>query len=794
MYTLLEAMLTARRHLKPLQVQAEGGSFTALELGTYLGYSAVRVARRLPPTGSLYSVESDLQSQTVARQVLELAQLLERVTLLAGTAEAQTAELRRRRLQFAFVFIDHKKQETRGDTCDAGLLRPKAVVVADNVGLMEINDYAEHVRSSGSYLSASVASEVEYFTEDERGPLSDAMEVSVYLGENSQRELAADSSQLDPSRWDFSGGSGRRTRTNESYELSYARGLAIHSAVMAMGLSGGFVTVTSPRPSLWCSSLHHVQRARRHGDVVVPEPYSRWLWHSCGQFSLMTYGAAAHRRWGCCFLSFLVLLAGLNYWREATVGFRRRIDMLAVAVTVMYHSCVAFGVLGNGLDAPPTALLCHPVRPFLGPSTPVKVRHVSDGSPPRGVLMAINDQVNPWKGLRSGFTEHLENTKSKGAASLEGVVREHARDAAQERLLDNDTPEGKQSYERWCKAQNAHHQVVEALRQRSFRMPEEGGRGRKATEEAVKVFFPEEWCHLLSEDEVLAELVVDCAVTKIVEDLLDASVGLLEFHEGWHLPASHKMWRMHSSPQLASSPLTAGARVNLSQSPKSIRETLTQPDLPPRWRQRLDGKSRSADVSSDSAEVSTIAQAPRIGAPTEGRTLKHFRSSRPFDPFLVRLYGFTESQRPQRRLKRTPSDPLAPKWSFPTTAENFPQQWPLWRMGCPPVKVGTPVATQKSMSNLDEEEEDEAPPGYTWLLRKTRDGQTVFPYSLASHRAFFESYKDPELKAKAMAVARALSQGLKSMCHEIRRIRLHESRLPSHLWKMPREIPTIFHH
>ncbi|CAK9076041.1 unnamed protein product [Durusdinium trenchii] len=72
------------------------------------------------------------------------------------------------------------------------------------------------------------------------------------------------------------------------------------------------------------------------------------------------------RRWGCCFLSFLVLLAGLNYWREATVGFRRRIDMLAVAVTVMYHSCVAFGVLGNGLDAPPTALLCHPVRPFLG--------------------------------------------------------------------------------------------------------------------------------------------------------------------------------------------------------------------------------------------------------------------------------------------------------------------------------------------------------------------------------------------------------------------------------------------
>ncbi|CAK9086589.1 Uncharacterized protein SCF082_LOCUS40958 [Durusdinium trenchii] len=278
----------------------------------------------------------------------------------------------------------------------------KAVVVADNVGLMEINDYAEHVRSSGSYLSASVASEalnvgrlrihwVEYFTEDERGPLSDAMEVSVYLGENSQRELAADSSQLDPSRRHM-------------------------EWMLVTGMVKGHAFVFT-RPSLWCSSLHHVQRARRHGDVVVPEPYSRdwvqsarvkrvdtalkrfwkvgpfrwgheygWLWHSCGQFSLMTYGAAAHRP----FDEKPTTVGGwkesggtkgLNYWREATVGFRRRIDMLAVAVTVMlrssvfrigsgqYHSCVAFGVLGNGLDAPPTALLCHPVRPFLGPST-----------------------------------------------------------------------------------------------------------------------------------------------------------------------------------------------------------------------------------------------------------------------------------------------------------------------------------------------------------------------------------------------------------------------------------------
>eukprot|EP00434_Breviolum_minutum_P006040 symbB.v1.2.005323.t2/scaffold278.1/size243006/4 len=68
---------------------------------------------------------------------------------------------------------------------------------------------------------------------------------------------------------------------------------------------------------------------------VVPLPYSRWLLCSCTQFSLMTLGAAAHRRWGCCILSTLVLFAGLNYWRRATFGLRRYADMLAVAVTVL---------------------------------------------------------------------------------------------------------------------------------------------------------------------------------------------------------------------------------------------------------------------------------------------------------------------------------------------------------------------------------------------------------------------------------------------------------------------------
>ena len=78
------------------------------------------------------------------------------------------------------------------------LLSNRAVVVADNVGLMEIDDYASHVRSCGRYLSAFVESEVEYMDEEDPRQLTDGLEVSVYLG----------GPQDDPQTWAFKGRAG----------------------------------------------------------------------------------------------------------------------------------------------------------------------------------------------------------------------------------------------------------------------------------------------------------------------------------------------------------------------------------------------------------------------------------------------------------------------------------------------------------------------------------------------------------------------------------------------------------
>ena len=83
------------------------GPLQALELGTYLGYSAVRLARRL--RGQLYSVEKEEENVLLAAEVLK-ASGLTNVTLLQGTALEETEVLKQRGLKLDFVFIDHQKQ------------------------------------------------------------------------------------------------------------------------------------------------------------------------------------------------------------------------------------------------------------------------------------------------------------------------------------------------------------------------------------------------------------------------------------------------------------------------------------------------------------------------------------------------------------------------------------------------------------------------------------------------------------------------------------------------------------
>ncbi|MFI5181505.1 MAG: O-methyltransferase [Thermoanaerobaculia bacterium] len=106
-----------------------------VEIGTLAAYSAIRIARALPPDGRLWTIEADPKHAAVARESLEAAGLSDRVTLLEGPALGVLPSLDRN-APFDAVFIDADKgnYDAYGRWA-AGVLAPGGLLIADNVYL-----------------------------------------------------------------------------------------------------------------------------------------------------------------------------------------------------------------------------------------------------------------------------------------------------------------------------------------------------------------------------------------------------------------------------------------------------------------------------------------------------------------------------------------------------------------------------------------------------------------------------------------------------------------------------------
>ncbi len=125
----------------------------AIEVGAYIGYSALRIARRLPEGGHLFSVEFSADNAALARRVLEHAGLSDRVTVVTGTLGdgGQTLTTLKNEISDGavdFVFLDHDKDVYVPDLkhlLDAGLLHIGSVVVADNVGFPGAPEYRAYM-------------------------------------------------------------------------------------------------------------------------------------------------------------------------------------------------------------------------------------------------------------------------------------------------------------------------------------------------------------------------------------------------------------------------------------------------------------------------------------------------------------------------------------------------------------------------------------------------------------------------------------------------------------------------
>ncbi|CAI9598371.1 unnamed protein product [Staurois parvus] len=138
-----------------------------LELGTYCGYSALRIAQLLKPSARFFTIEINPVNAAVARKMIEFAGLKDKIEILEGSTEHIIPRLRTDYgvVHVDFVFMDHFKDRYLVDTKlleDCGLLKKGSVLLADNVVYPGAPDFLEYVRTSGCYDCTNYPAHVEY--------------------------------------------------------------------------------------------------------------------------------------------------------------------------------------------------------------------------------------------------------------------------------------------------------------------------------------------------------------------------------------------------------------------------------------------------------------------------------------------------------------------------------------------------------------------------------------------------------------------------------------------------------
>tara|TARA_A200000113_G_scaffold204528_1_gene200223 strand:+ start:75 stop:698 length:624 start_codon:yes stop_codon:yes gene_type:complete len=147
-----------------------------IELGTFIGYSAVLISSTIGEKSKLTSIDSDSHSIEIAKELINFAGLDDKVNFMHGNAEEIIPELN---FNADFVFIDHAKKKYLSDL---KLLEREEIIIknctvfADNVGIFkdEMVEYFDHVRNSGKYQSQNFSSKLEY-----RNNIYDAVEISI---------------------------------------------------------------------------------------------------------------------------------------------------------------------------------------------------------------------------------------------------------------------------------------------------------------------------------------------------------------------------------------------------------------------------------------------------------------------------------------------------------------------------------------------------------------------------------------------------------------------------------------
>ncbi|CAF1579510.1 unnamed protein product, partial [Didymodactylos carnosus] len=131
---------------------------TVLELGTYYGYSALRIASHLPKDALFITVEISKEAAKIAYEILKQAGISDRVHIVVGSTESVIPQIKDYHSisSFDFIFIDHSKDVYLRDLKlleRHNLIASGTMIVADNVIFPGAPDYLEYIRNNPKYSS-----------------------------------------------------------------------------------------------------------------------------------------------------------------------------------------------------------------------------------------------------------------------------------------------------------------------------------------------------------------------------------------------------------------------------------------------------------------------------------------------------------------------------------------------------------------------------------------------------------------------------------------------------------------
>ena len=202
---ILEGLIAQRGEAKPVT--------TVLELGTFCGYCTIRLARSLPSTSTVVTVEKDPSTYQVAREIIGRAGLLDDPEFSEYAAQARAKGLRdHARVEmhlgasgdvipqlrqpytdgFDFVLMDHWKELYDVDLQKLEklkLVRENSAVLADNIripGAPRYLEYLYHGPGLGKWDTTIVDVPFEY-----RPETPDAMAYSIFYDPRAAKSSGA---------------------------------------------------------------------------------------------------------------------------------------------------------------------------------------------------------------------------------------------------------------------------------------------------------------------------------------------------------------------------------------------------------------------------------------------------------------------------------------------------------------------------------------------------------------------------------------------------------------------------